>query len=126
MFGYQVFFCDSSADVQSEAHDEQGSDHDRHRLGGVTGAVAALDLRVALHRGQAHCSGHGLLHPVHRDQPLHYFRFVASTRYSRIFQFIHFYSYRYCDRGVLRAGHGDDNPVLGNLAGDGEAKEGLA
>lgn len=47
-----------------------------------------------------------MLHPVHRDEPLHHIRDS--------------------NRGVLRARDGDVHPVLAHLEGNGEAAEGPA
>lgn len=76
------------------------------RVGHLPAAVAAVDLLVAVHRGRADGSGPRVLHPVHRDEPLHHIR--------------------HGHRRVLRPCDGHVHPVLAHLEGDGEAAEGPA
>jgi hypothetical protein len=78
----------------------------RMRVGHLPAAVATMDLLVAVHRGRANSSGPRVLHPVHRDEPLHHIR--------------------HSHRCVLRPSDGDVHPVLAYLEGDGEATEGPA
>jgi hypothetical protein len=73
-------------------------------VGHLPAAVATVDLLVAVHRGRAHSSGPWVLHPVHRNEPLHHIRDSH--------------------RSVLRPRNGDVHPVLAHLEGDGEAAEG--
>jgi len=76
----------------------------RMRVGYLLAAVAAMDLLMAVHRGTADSSGPRVLHPVHRDEPLHHIR--------------------YGHRRVLRSRHGHVYPVLAHMERNGEAAKG--
>jgi hypothetical protein len=76
------------------------------RVGHLPATVATVDLLVAVHRGRAHSSRQWVLHPVHRNEPLHHVRDS------------------YCS--VLRPRDSDVHSVLAYLEGDGEAAEGPA
>jgi len=73
-------------------------------VGHLFAAVATVDLLMAVHRGTTDGSGPRMLHPVHRDEPLHHIR--------------------YGHRRVLRSRDGHVYPVLAHMARDGEAAEG--
>lgn len=75
-------------------------------MGVQFGSVAAVDLRVAVHRRRAEGPAAGVLHSVHRDEPVHYVRDG--------------------DRGVLCARDSDGVSVLQDMVGDAEATEGPA
>lgn len=73
-------------------------------MGYLAAAVATVDLLLALHRGKADCATRGLLHPVHRDEPLHHLR--------------------HRHRRLLRSGDGHVLPLLQDMEGDHEEAEG--
>lgn len=75
----------------------------RMRVGHLPSAVATVDLFMAVHRRRADSSGPRVLHPVHRDEPLHHIR--------------------HSHRRFLRARHSHVFPVLAYMAGDREATE---
>ncbi|PSN43276.1 hypothetical protein C0J52_11473 [Blattella germanica] len=75
-------------------------------VGYLAAAVAAVDLLVAVHRGRADGTRPRVLHPVHRDEPLHHLR--------------------HGHRRLLCAGDRHVHPLLAHLAGDGKAPEGSA
>jgi len=61
---------------------------------------------VAVHRGSKNRAKDRVLHPIHRDEPLHHLR--------------------HGHRRVLCSCHDNDNPVLADLEGDQETAEGSA
>nr|CAD7568225.1 unnamed protein product [Timema californicum] len=75
-------------------------------LGHLAATVASLDILLALHRGSEDGTRRRVLHPIHRDEPLHHVR----DSHSRL----------------LRACVGHVHPVLAHLARDGETTEGPA
>lgn len=76
----------------------------RMRVGHLLAAVATMDLLMAIHRGTTDRSGPRVLHPVHRDEPLHHIR--------------------YSHRRVLCSRDGHVYPVLAHMERDGEAAKG--
>ena len=78
--------------------------HDHGRLGRLGAALDAVDHRVAVHRGQAHDPGAGVLHPVPGDEQVHHDRDGAAR--------------------LLHAGRAAVRALLQDLPGDGEAAEG--
>ena len=76
----------------------------RMRVGHLPAVVAAVDLLMAVYRGRADGSRPRVLHPVHRDEPLHHVR--------------------YSHRRVLRSRDGHVYPVLAHMERDREAAEG--
>jgi hypothetical protein len=79
------------------------ADRSRIRLGDIAASLATLDLCVAVHRGYKDRAEDRVLHPIHRDEPLHHLR--------------------HGHRRVLRSCHDNDNPLLANLEGDEEMSE---
>lgn len=78
----------------------------RIRLGYFVASLATLDLRLAVHRGSKDRAAVRVLHPIHRDEPLHHLR--------------------HGHRRVLCSCHDNDNSVLADLEGDEETAEGSA
>jgi len=74
-------------------------------LGYIVAALATLDLRVAIHRGSKDRAKDRVLHPIHRDEPLHHLR--------------------HGHRRVLCSCHDNDIPLLADLERDEETSEGL-
>ena len=72
-------------------------------MGHIATPMAAMDLFMAVHRRRENCSGPRVLHPVHRDKPLHHVR--------------------HGDSGLLRASDGYVYTILEDLERNGEATE---
>ena len=76
----------------------------RMRVGHLLAPVASMDLLMAVHRGTTDSSRPRVLHPIHRDEPLHHIR--------------------YGHRRVLRSRDGHVYPVLAYMERDGEEAKG--
>lgn len=72
-------------------------------MGYIAASLATLDLRVAVHRGSKDRAEVRVLHPIHRDEPLHHLR--------------------HGHRRVLCSCHDNDNPLLADLEGDEETSK---
>lgn len=67
-------------------------------LGHIVAIMAAVDLRLAVHRRQTYGTGRRLLHTIHTNESIYYIR------------------YGYCC--VLRTGDCDVRIILENMEGD--------